>query len=494
MMELCEFMHTSARMSRICLTHLPQPCTTFSRVREYNLPNATIAPHSGKISLYVVLIAVSAAISGLLFGYDTAVINGALVYLRIDFNLSPFATEQVASVLLWGCAVGAALAGFMSDRYGRRVVLFIAGILFCISALGAAFPTQLWQLLVARALGGLAIGSASLIAPLYIAEIAPAHARGKLVTLNQMAIVIGMLAAFMSNYALAQLPRDNWRWMFGLGAIPAVALCISLLWIPESPRWLLQRGRRQHAGKVLRQVSPGSDVESALAEIEKAISEETGTYRELLSVALRKPMVLTMMLAIIQQVTGVNTVLYYGAIVFAEHTGATAGQAIGMNVVVGIVNLVFTIAALIMIDRLGRRPLLLTATGGMGICLLAFAAMLRWLPGHSVLLLVPVLGYIACFGFGLGSGVWVCLSELLPNRVRGRAMSVATMVLWISVSLVTATFLSLIKLFTVEVVFLGYALLCAASFVYIHFNLPETKNRTLEEIASIWLKEKVPSK
>jgi SP family arabinose:H+ symporter-like MFS transporter len=233
------------------------------------LPNATIAPHSGKISLYVVLIAVSAAISGLLFGYDTAVINGALVYLRIDFNLSPFATEQVASVLLWGCAVGAALAGFMSDRYGRRVVLFIAGILFCISALGAAFPTQLWQLLVARALGGLAIGSASLIAPLYIAEIAPAHARGKLVTLNQMAIVIGMLVAFMSNYALAQLPRDNWRWMFGLGAIPAVALCISLLWIPESPRWLLQRGRRQHAGKVLRQVSPGSDVEGALAEIEK---------------------------------------------------------------------------------------------------------------------------------------------------------------------------------------------------------------------------------
>lgn len=450
----------------------------------------TSARQSGNTSLYVVLIAASAAISGLLFGYDTAVINGALVYLRLDFHLNPFETEQVASVLLWGCAIGAALAGFLSDRYGRRAVLLIAGVLFCISALGAAFPTQLWQLLLARVLGGLAIGSASLIAPLYIAEIAPAHARGKLVTLNQLAIVSGILVAFMSNYGLAQLSHDNWRWMFGLGALPAVALCIALLWIPESPRWLLQQGQRDRAGAVLHQISPGSDVEGALGEISKAIAEETGTYRELLSIALRKPLVLTIMLAIIQQVTGINTVLYYGAIVFAEHTGATAGQAIGMNVMVGIVNLIFTVVALIMIDRLGRRPLLLTATGGMGICLLAFAIMLRQLPGHSSLLLVPVLGYVACFGVGLGSGVWVCMSELLPNRVRGRAMSVATTVLWISVSLVTATFLSLIKLFTVQVVFLGYALLCAASFAYIHFNLPETKNRTLEEIASIWIKKK----
>src|ERR1039457_694660 len=332
MMELCGFMHTSARMSRNCLTHFPQPCTTFSRVREHNLPIATIAPHSGKISLYVVLIAVSAAISGLLFGYDTAVINGALVYLRIDFNRSPFATEQVASVLLWGCAVGAALAGFLSDRYGRRAVLFIAGVLFCISALGTAFPTQLWQLLLARVLGGLAIGSASLLGPLYIAEIAPAHARGKLVTLNQLAIVSGILVAFGSNYGLAQLSHDNWRWMFGLGALPAVALCVSLFWIPESPRWLLQRGMRDRASAILKRISPEIVIEKALAEIDKTISEEAGTYRELLSHTLRKPLVLAIMLAIIQQATGINTVLYYGAIVFAENTGASAGQAIGMNV------------------------------------------------------------------------------------------------------------------------------------------------------------------
>jgi SP family arabinose:H+ symporter-like MFS transporter len=442
----------------------------------------------GKTSLFVILVAASAATAGLLFGYDTAVINGALVYLRAEFHLTPVETELVATVLLWGCAVGAALAGWASDRFGRRVVLFAAGVLFCVSALGAAFPSQLWQLLAARVLGGLAIGSASLIVPLYIAEIAPARVRGRLVTLNQLAIVTGILVAFVSNYALSRIAHGSWRWMFGLGAVPAVALCVSLLWIPESPRWLVQRGKRERARATLQKISPGIEVESALDEIAESLTEEMGTYRELLSHALRKPLVLTIMLAIIQQVTGINTVLYYGAIVFAEHGGASASQAIGMNVMVGIVNLLFTVVALLAIDRLGRRPLLLTATGGMGLCLLVFAGMLHYLPGRSALLLVPVLGYVACFAFGLGTGVWVCLAELFPNRIRGRAMSIATMVLWISVSCVTATFLSLIKIFTASGVFLGYALLCAASFVYIFLRLPETKNRTLEEIEIMWLK------
>jgi SP family arabinose:H+ symporter-like MFS transporter len=439
-----------------------------------------------RISLFVIFAAASAAIAGLLFGYDTAVINGALVSLRADFHLGSFETEMVASVLLWGCAVGAALAGWASDRFGRRVALFIAGIMFCVSALGAALPTHLWQLLAARLLGGVAIGSASLIVPLYIAEIAPAHVRGRLVTLNQLAIVTGILVAFVSNYALAQVDLGSWRWMFGLGAIPAVAMCLSLAWVPESPRWLLQAGNRVRAATVLSQISPQGDTQAALDEIAKAISEEDGTYRELLSHALRKPLALTIALAIIQQATGINTVLYYGSILFAEHAGATASQAIGSNILVGVVNLIFTIVALLAIDRLGRRPLLLTATAGMGLCLAAFAGLLRYLPGHSALLLVPVLGYVACFAFGLGTGVWVCLAELFPNRIRGRAMSIATMVLWISVSVVTATFLSLIKIFSASGVFLGYAAICAVSFLYIYLRLPETKNRTLEEIEAMW--------
>src|SRR4051794_40507019 len=217
--------------------------------------------HRGRTSLYVILAAASAAIAGLLFGYDTAVINGALVYLRTEFQLGSVETEMVATVLLWGCAAGAALAGWASDRFGRRVVLLLAGILFCISAVGAAFPAQLWQLLAARVLGGLAIGSASLIVPLYIAEIAPPRVRGRLITLNQLAIVTGILVAFVSNYALAQVSHGSWRWMFGLGAVPALALCLSLIWIPESPRWLLQAGKRQRASVVLHQISPESNTE-----------------------------------------------------------------------------------------------------------------------------------------------------------------------------------------------------------------------------------------
>ncbi len=453
------------------------------------MSSQAIHGRAASLPAFVLLIASSTAIAGLLFGYDTAVINGALVYLKAYFHLSPVATELTASVLLWGCALGAGIAGYVSDRFGRRVVLFASGVLFCASGLGAAFATALWHLLAARVVGGLAIGCASLIAPLYLAEIAPAHVRGRLVTLYQLAIVIGILVAFITNYELAGVAVGNWRWMFGLGALPAFVLCISLLWIPESPRWLLQAGRRETARVVLHRISPDADVEWEIDSIGKTISSEaSGTYRELLGQALRKPLVLTIMLAIIQQVTGINTVLYYGAIVFGEHAGTSAGQAIGMNIFVGAINLLLTIVALGAIDRIGRRPLLLVSTAGMGVCLALFAAALRWLPGHPNVMLAAVLGYVAFFAFGLGPGVWVCLAELFPNHIRGRAMSLATVVLWLAVSVVTATFLSLIQMFSASGVFLGYSLICAVSFVYIWLRLPETKNRTLEDIETIWLK------
>ena len=439
---------------------------------------------------FVMLVAASTAIAGLLFGYDTAVINGALVYLKSDFQLTAVTTELTAAVLLWGCAIGAGAAGFVSDRFGRRVVLLASGILFCISGLGSALSTQWWHLLVARVLGGLAIGCASLIAPLYLAEISPAHVRGRLVTLYQLAIVTGILLAFISNYGLTQLAANNWRWMFGLGAAPALVLCLSLLWIPESPRWLLQVGDRTRARAVLSRIAPAGLVDEEMATISASIStEDRGSYRELFSTTLRKPLALTVVLAIIQQVTGINTVLYYGSMIFGDHAASSRSQAIGMNVIVGLVNLLLTIAALFSIDRAGRRPLLLTATAGMGVCLMIFAAVLAWMPGHPALALAALLGYVAFFAYGLGPGVWVCLAELFPNHIRGRAMSFATVVLWLAVSLVTATFLSLVQAFSAPVVFLAYALICGLSFGYIWARLPETKNRTLEEIQSTWTRD-----
>jgi SP family arabinose:H+ symporter-like MFS transporter len=316
-----------------------------------------------------------------------------------------------------------------------------------------------------------------------------------------LAIVIGILVAFISNYALAGIGAGNWRWMFGLGALPALALCASLLWIPESPRWLVQVKRDEEAHTILDRISPGTPVEWELASIQRTISSEaSGSYRELLGPALRKPLVLTIMLAIIQQVTGINTVMYYGTMIFGEHAGIFGehagpgvGQAIGMNVAVGIVNLLFTILALASVDRIGRRPLLLGSTAGMAVCLAGFAAALFWLPGHSALMLVSILGYVAFFAFGLGPGVWVCLAELFPNHIRGRAMSIATVVLWLAVSLVTATFLTLIRRFSAPAVFLGYAIICAASFAYIALRLPETKNKTLEEIEGVWSSHSHPA-
>ena len=436
--------------------------------------------------LTVTLITGSAAISGLLFGYDTAVVNGALVFLRAQFNLTAFQTELAATSLLWGCVLGAAMAGYLCDRYGRRRVLFLSGLLFVVSAIGAAVPTAAWQFLLARLVGGLAIGCASLVAPLYIAEISPAAIRGRLISVYQLAIVIGILVAYVSNYFVARLGQSSWRWMFGLGAIPAFFLCLALLWIPESPRWLVQRGQIKTAREVLLRIAPAGTVESSLAEITASLQQESITYRELLGAALRRPMVLAVMLAVIQQVTGINTVLYYGSILFQEHARQSANSALALNILIGLMNLVCTVGALVWIDRFGRRPLLQIATGGMAISLLAFSFMLRWHPEMITLLMAAVLAYVACFAVGLGPGVWVCIAELFPNRARGRAMSVATVVLWVAVSIVTATFLSLITWLTVAGVFLFYAVLCVLSFVYIRMYLPETKQKTLEEIEKSW--------
>src|ERR1035437_7152975 len=325
----------------------------------------------GKSYFFVTLVAACTAIAGLLFGYDVAVINGALVYLRADFHLGPVTTEFLTAILFVGCAFGSIVAGWASDRFGRRAALFCAGLVFCVAAFTASSSTQIAQLMTARFLAGMAIGATLFVAPLYISEIAPAHKRGMLVTLNQLLIVIGTLTGFIVSYELAKFAPGSWRLMFFLGGTPAIALCLAMLWIPESPRWLLQKGKLEQATAVLRKVSAEADVQATIDEITMAIREESGTYRELLSKALRKPLVLAVMLAIIQQVTGVNTVLYYGSIIFAEHTGASASEAFGMNVVVGAVNLLFTVFGLLLIDKLGRRPLLLLATGGMAVSLVA---------------------------------------------------------------------------------------------------------------------------
>src|ERR1700686_1477603 len=302
---------------------------------------------------YVYLPAMVAAIGGLLFGFDTAVINGAIVFIKQQFLLSDAQTEIAASSLLLGCVVGASLAAFTSDRLGRKKVLLGAAALFTISSIGAALPRNLIEFVGARFVGGVAIGMASTLSPLYIAEISPAKKRGLLVSLNQLAIVTGILLSYSVNYLLTGAGPTNWRWMFASAAVPSVAFFLTLLFISESPRWLMQKGREQEAAHFLTQIVGPQVATAEIAAIRSAISEESG---DLLDPTFRKALIVAILIALFSQFTGINTIIYYGSIVFLEHVPhQTASTALWANVIIGAINFVATVAGMLLIDATGRR-------------------------------------------------------------------------------------------------------------------------------------------
>jgi sugar porter (SP) family MFS transporter len=438
-------------------------------------------------SRYAHLIAAVAAVSGLLFGFDTAVINGALIFLRQELRLSTQGTEVATSSLLVGCAAGAALAGWLTDRFGRKRILLVSAVLFAASAVGAALPRDLAEFVAARLAGGLAIGVASVLAPLYIAEISPRAIRGRLVSLNQMAIVTGILLAYFVNWALSFGGPSSWRWMFASAAVPSLAFLVALIFVPESPRFLVEKGREAEALAVLERVGGGDQARLELAEIKDTIARESGTLRELFERRLRRPLGIAVFLAVFQQITGINTVIYYGSLIFKEQVGGQSDSAaIGANVIIGTVNFLMTIVALWTIDRLGRRPLMMLASSGMAVSLLVLGLLFRFEPPPALMVLVVILLYVASFGVGLGPGVWVVISELFPTRIRGRAMSIATLSLWLACILVTATFLSLVEAIGSTGAFWVYAAASAVNFLFIWRVMPETKGRSLEEIERSW--------
>ena len=395
------------------------------------------------------LAAMVAAIGGLLFGFDTAVINGAIVFIKRQFGLSDTQTEIAASSLLLGCVVGASVAAFTSDRFGRKRVLLAAAALFTLSSIGAALPRDLTEFAVARLLGGVAIGIASTLSPLYIAEISPAQQRGLLVCLNQLAIVAGILLSYSVNYLLTGTGPANWRWMFAAAAVPSIAFLFTLLLIPESPRWLVQKGRLQEAEHFLVQsVGP----QTAATEIEAIRDADDSDI----------------------------------PIVVHRQTASTALWA---NVIIGAINLVATIAGMLLIDRSGRKRLLSSAFGGMALSLVGVSAAIRFQASGTVVLIL-VLTYVACFAVGVGTGTWVLMAEICPTRVRGRAMAVATVCLWCGTLLVTLTFHSLVNLFTAAGVFLLYAVISIGAFFFVWRGVPETKGKTLEEIERYWLSQR----
>jgi sugar porter (SP) family MFS transporter len=436
---------------------------------------------------YVYLIVSVAACAGLLFGFDIAVINGAIVFLRSQFHLSDLQTEIAAGSLLVGCAIGAAFAGFLSDRYGRRRILIGAAALFAISSVAAGLPHSLNQFIVARILAGIATGIASMVAPMYISENSPPELRGRLITFNQLAIVSGILLAYLVNWVCAATGPNGWRWMFATAAVPAIALCVALFFVPESPRWLIKENREAEAFRILVRIAGKVRALAEAAEIRRALQEEAGSLLELLKPGLRLPLIIAVTLAILQQISGVNTVLYYGALIFRERMGEqSATGAIAINVAIGVVNAISTLVAIAVIDKIGRKPLLLVSCAGMAVSLTCMGFAFRIAPPPAGVIITAILCYVFSFGVGMGPGVWVLMSELFPTRVRGRAMAVATVSLWLACLLLTSTFLTLVGAIGAAGAFWLYAGISIFSFLFIWRVPPETKGRTLEDIERFW--------
>ena len=443
--------------------------------------NATPAE---KVRRHVALSAGVTALGGLLFGYDTGVVSGALLFVKKDFGgLSSFQEELITSLLLVGAVVGALLAGRVADLIGRRLTVLITAVIFVVGVLLAAFTPTFPVLLVARIVIGLAVGSASMVVPLYIGEVVPPRVRGGLVSLNQLAITAGILVSYLIDYGLSG--SANWRLMFGLAAIPAVLLFVGMLFQKESPHWLIRQDRIDEARDVLKRVrNDDDDIDGEIREVQEVSRKQAGT-RELLSPSIRPLVFVGVMLAVFQQITGINTVIYY-APTLLQGAGFGSSAALLANVVNGAVNVGMTIVAIWLLDRAGRRPLLLSGTAGMAVGMAITAC--AFLGGenlHGALAIVAVIGllvYTGSFAIGLGPVFWLLIAEIYPLRIRGAAMSVATMANWGANFVVTVSFLTLLNAINGVGVFFLFGFLTLVALAYFWRKVPETKGRSLQEI------------
>lgn len=448
---------------------------------------------------YLWTIALVAAMGGLLFGYDWVVIGGARQFYESYFHLT---TEQLVgwanSCALVGCFVGSLAAGYAGERFGRKRVLLLSAILFAVSSALTGWSYSFPAFIFWRIIGGTAIGLSSNISPLYIAEISPAVVRGRLVSLNQLAVVTGILLAQIANWQIARPVPDHlsrialmqswnvqygWRWMFCAVVVPAMIFTVTSFFIPESPRWLLTKGKEAAAYDVLARIGGGSYAQSEVTNIRKALDLEAGmktSWRELRMPGIRKIVMIGIALAVLQQWTGINILFNYAAEVYRA---AGYGQNdIFLNIVItGAINLIFTLVAVLIVDRIGRRPMMLYGCLGIGVSnLLAGAAYNAGWHGRTVLLLT--LSAIACYALTLAPVTWVLISEIFPNRTRSQGVSVAVCALWLSSFALTYTFPWIDRTLGSSGTFLGYGGICVAGAVFVYFFVPETKGQTLEQI------------
>lgn len=433
----------------------------------------------------VTRIAVVAALAGLLFGFDTGVISGALDYIGGAFRLSDFGEEMVVSAVLLGAVIGSLVAMAVIDRIGRRKSLIVSGVVFILGSVASSVAPDVGSLDTARVVLGIAIGISAVAAPMYITEIAPAERRGQLVSFFQLMITIGILVAYLNDEAFST--DGMWRWMLVTGVVPAIVLLVGMRGLPESPRWFMSKGREADARAVLEKVEPGN-VDAEIAGIREGIeAEKSASFRDLVGPVLRPALIIAVGLFIIQQFSGINTVIYYAPRIFQDAGFSAGSAAIWATVSVGVINVVATVAALMLIDRVGRKPLLYTGLAGMAVSLAVVASSSLLSAGGTntaadYVTVLAVWAFIISFAISLGPIPWLMASELFPVSVRGKAASIATVVGWVGNLIVSATFLSLLDAVGTAGTFFGYAGVAVLGFIFVWFLVPETKGRTLEEI------------
>lgn len=458
-------------------------------------------PTKPKLSLWLLLVGAVVMMSGLLFGYDQGVISGALDGIQKSFGASTTMIQIITSWVTLGALAGALVAGVLADRLGRRVTILLAAVLFTMGALLEALAPGTTVLVIGRLVVGFGVGVASVAAPLYAAEQAPSRLRGRFVSMYQLAITIGIFIAYLVDEALTN--NDMWRVMLGVSAVPAVLLFVVMLPMPDSPRWFVKVGRRDDAIAALTKVRPDVDAEAEISKIEKAAQEDDAdkaTWGEVFSKKLRKPLMIGVGLAVFQQITGINAIIYYANRIFAQAGFSTPeDQAAATTWAIGGVNVLATLIAVAYVDRFGRRPLLLAGLVGMATALLTVGISFHFMDTADtsgagsggpttagIITLVALVVFIASFAFSLGPVVWTVINEIFPNRVRGRAVAVATAANWGSAWLVSQFFLTLIDSIGNSATFYLFGGFSVVAYVWIWKTVPETKGRSLEQIQEIW--------
>jgi sugar porter (SP) family MFS transporter len=455
-------------------------------------------------NLYVILIAGAAALGGFLFGFDTAVINGAVAALSKAFNATSWLTGLAVSLALLGSAVGAFYAGPIADRYGRVKAMVVASVLFTISAIGSGFAFSIWDFIFWRVLGGIAVGAASVIAPAYIAECSPAHLRGRLGSLQQLAIVVGIFIALLCDYFIAVSAGSAeapflfgiaaWRWMFWTEIPPAVLYGMSALMIPESPRYLVAQKREAEAANVLAKIL-GGDVQAKVQEIRQTVLQERQPkFSDLLtrSGGLLPIVWLGIGLSIFQQFVGINVIFYYSSILW-QAVGFSEQDSLWITVITGAVNIITTLIAIAFVDKFGRKPLLLLGSLGMTVTLGTLASIFASAPldaagnptlsgSAGITALVAANLYVFCFGFSWGPVVWVMLGEMFNNKIRGAALAIAAAVQWVANFIVSTSFPPLLQYFGLGAAYGLYTIAAAISFFFVLLLLKETKGIELEDM------------